>query len=350
MGEVQGIAAAGKVAVAAPVAVFQAIVGGVVDASKAQGGATVVALRGVVVHDVEDDLDARLVKALDHGLELADLLAAGARGGEAGVRREVADGIVAPIVVETAILEGLLGHGVVHGQELQRGDPETREVLEGGWRGEPGVGAAKRARDIRMTQGESLDVHFVDDRLVPRRAQEAVPAPREGGLDDDALGQICRAVARIGLARRVRLARTIAAHGVVPVQITRDGPGIRIEHHLGRIEAMALRRLIGAVHAVAVEVARARLGKIDVPDLIGALGHGDAGDLTAGILRVEEAEIHRDRVLAEEGEVHAGAVPGGAERVGPARASAEGAGGHGDQPSLGESHTAARGGRVSRTE
>ena len=41
----------------------------------AQGRAHVVALGGVVVDHVEDDLDARRVHGLDHGLELLDLLA-----------------------------------------------------------------------------------------------------------------------------------------------------------------------------------------------------------------------------------------------------------------------------------
>jgi hypothetical protein len=36
----------------------------------------VIALGGVIVDHVEDDLDARLVQRLHHRLELADLLAA----------------------------------------------------------------------------------------------------------------------------------------------------------------------------------------------------------------------------------------------------------------------------------
>jgi 2-polyprenyl-6-methoxyphenol hydroxylase-like FAD-dependent oxidoreductase len=73
-----------------------------------------------------------------------------------------------------------------------------------------------------------------------------------------------------------------------------------------------------------------RCGRRDVgvPDLISALFEPDLADLLAGIALVEEAERHRGGVLAEEGEVDAGPVPGGAERVGPARAGA-GSLGHG---------------------
>ena len=41
-------------------------------------GPMLVALGGVVVDDVEDDLDVGLVQRLDHRLELGDLLAAAA--------------------------------------------------------------------------------------------------------------------------------------------------------------------------------------------------------------------------------------------------------------------------------
>ena len=73
---------------------------------------------------------------------------------------------------------------------------------------------------------------------------------------------------------------------------------------------------VGAVDPVAVEQAWARLGQIDVPDLVGVLGDGDAANLALRDSRVEEAEIDRGRVFAEKGEVDAGAVPGGARRVG----------------------------------
>ena len=108
--QVQRVAAAGVVAVRAAIVRLEAIVGGIVDAPEAERGSAVVTLRGVVIDHVENDLDARVVQALDHGLELGDLLAAGAGRGEAGVRREEADRVVAPVVGEAAIDETLLRH------------------------------------------------------------------------------------------------------------------------------------------------------------------------------------------------------------------------------------------------
>jgi hypothetical protein len=67
-----GVSAAGVVDVVARLVGQQAVIGGVVDAAEGQGRPEVVAFRGVVVDDVQDDLDAGAVQAPDHGLELAD--------------------------------------------------------------------------------------------------------------------------------------------------------------------------------------------------------------------------------------------------------------------------------------
>ena len=66
-----------------------------------------VALGGVVEHDVEDDLDAVPVQLLDQRLQLVDLHAELAGGGVAGLGREEADGAVAPVVQQQARRRGL---------------------------------------------------------------------------------------------------------------------------------------------------------------------------------------------------------------------------------------------------
>ncbi len=69
------VAGAGVVHVVARVVLDEPVVGGVVDAAETQHRAHVVALGRVVVHDVEDHLDAGVVKVLHHEFELLDLLA-----------------------------------------------------------------------------------------------------------------------------------------------------------------------------------------------------------------------------------------------------------------------------------
>src|SRR3546814_9201049 len=59
---------------------------------------------------------------------------------------------------------------------------------------------------------------------------------------------------------------------------------------MGGIEAMARRRLGGAMHAVAVVLPRANVVQVAVPDLVRVLRQGDALQLAAAGA-VEEAEL-----------------------------------------------------------
>ena len=85
----EAVAGARGVVVVAPVAVDEPVVRRVVDPLEREHGTEVVALRGVVVDDVEDDLDAGRVQGLDHPLELLDLLTLLPRRRILVVRRQV---------------------------------------------------------------------------------------------------------------------------------------------------------------------------------------------------------------------------------------------------------------------
>ena len=114
----------------------------------------VVALGGVVVDHVEDDLDVRLVQRPDHGLELLHL--ATRRGRACAVLRvggEEADGVVAPVVGEALVDQGGVVGEVVHRHQLDRGDPELLEVVDDRRVGDRGVGAAAALRDVGVRLG-----------------------------------------------------------------------------------------------------------------------------------------------------------------------------------------------------
>ena len=70
---------------------------------------------------------------------------------------------------------------------------------------------------------------------------------------------------------------------------------------------------VGPVRAQPVELAGPQVGEVAVPDLVGELRQRDAVGL-APALGVEEAELDPGGVGREDRDVHAGAVPGGAER------------------------------------
>ena len=95
----------------------------------------------------------------------------------------------------------------------------------------------------------------------------------------------------------------VAEQRRVPLQLSHQLLGVGIEQKLVRIEAVASSGLVGAMHAIAVDRAGARVRKVAVPDFVGVLGQADAFDLPldAG---VEQAELDLGRVGGEQGEIH----------------------------------------------
>ena len=125
----------------------------------------------MVVDDVEDDFDARLMHGAHERLELLHLLApvAGRRIGV--VRREEADRVVAPVVGQALVVQTAVGDELVHGHQLDGGDAELGEVVDHHRVGEAGVGAADGLRDVGVLDRHALDVGLVDERLVVRDAE-----------------------------------------------------------------------------------------------------------------------------------------------------------------------------------
>ncbi len=310
MQHVQRVAAAGVVHVVARIVVHQAVVRSVVDAAETQRRAEVTAFGGVVVDDVEDHLDAGRVQRLDHRLEFAVGLE---RRGIVLVRREVADRVVAPVVPQTLLDQVPIVEEPMHWHQLDGGDAEALQVLDDGRRAETGVRAAILRRHLRMQLGEAAHVHLVDDRVVPRRARIAVVAPRERRVDDLALRHAARVVAPILRQVGALTADAIAEVRIAPGERPDDRLRIGIEQQLLRVEAMAVLRLVRAVHAIAVQLPRPRLGQVAVPDLVRLLAQRDALQL-APPAAIEQAQLDAFRMLGEQREVDALAVPRSALR------------------------------------
>ena len=100
----------------------------------------------MVVDDVENDFDSSVVKRLDHLLELANLPASRACRTVRTMRGEIADGVIAPIVGESAFeKEGLIDE-VMDRQEFNGADPKAVKVLDGSGLRQSGVGSAGALR------------------------------------------------------------------------------------------------------------------------------------------------------------------------------------------------------------
>ena len=218
---VEGVSAAGVVGVPRA-ATFEDVVSRIIDAAEAEHRPGVIALRGVVVHHVENDLDARTVQRLDHISKFVHgterILTRAVRL----VRSEERDRRIAPVV---DLSRGtILSVELEHRQQLHGGDAkllEIRNLLD-----QTLVSAARLLSDSGAWMArEAAHVHLVDDGARGRQAQRCISLPIVNArIDDHALHRRCAVVA--GALRSL---------AVIVLRNHHPSP-IRIEQHLAGIE------------------------------------------------------------------------------------------------------------------
>ena len=199
---------------------------------------------------------------------------------------------------------------MVDRHQLDRVDAQRLQVLDDRGMGDRGVGAARLLGDVGMGFGQALDVGLVDDGVGVLVVRWPVGAPVEVRVDHHRLRHARRGVVVVAA---VRVAEVVAEQRLIPVEGSVDGLGVRVQQQLVGVAALAAGRIVGAVHAVAVPLARLDVGHEPVPDESIDLGQRDPG---LGSVRVEQAQLDPLGHLAEQGEVGARAVIGGAQRIG----------------------------------
>ena len=152
--------------------------------------------------------------------------------------------------------------------------------------------------------------------IVGRRS-----SPGEGGVDHDRLRHAAGIVAPVEREIAARAAGAIAEMRVAPHHASCELLGVRVDQQLVRIEAQAVLGIIGAMHAIAVELARRHVVEIAVPDVLAALGQLDALDLAPALL-IEQAKLHLLGSRGEQRKVGSAAVPGRAKGIRRARRKA----------------------------
>ncbi|BCW49297.1 hypothetical protein StoSoilB13_16390 [Arthrobacter sp. StoSoilB13] len=175
------------------------------------------------------------------------------------------------------------------------------------------VGSALFLGNFRVQLGKSLDVGLVDDRLVVRNLQEFVAVPVEEGVDDHAQHHVRCGVSVIP---GVRVPHVVGEQGRVPIDLTMDGLGVRVQQQLVGVEPLAGVGVVGSVHPIAIFLSGLDLRQVAVPHVAVYLGDIYA-DFPAVV--VEEAQLHFLGLLAEQREVGAGPVKGGSKRIGRSR-------------------------------
>ncbi len=165
-----------------------------------------VAFAAVVVDDVENDLDAGIMQALDHGLEAGDRF----RRQQARIGRKKADRVVAPIIAEAAVDQMAVVDRGMDRQQLDRGDAEPEQVVDHRRRSEAGKSAAMLGVDAGVAFGDAAHAELENDRLFPRDLRPPLLAPGKGGLDDPAFRDKARIVAPIERQILARAAEAVA--------------------------------------------------------------------------------------------------------------------------------------------
>ena len=156
----------------------------------------------------------------------------------------------------------------------------------------PRVGATDALRHGGVQPGEAAHVGFIDDGMVPRDALAAgFLLPVEVGVHHHTLGYERRTVALVEAQVVVLGADGVAEARRVPFQLAEVPPRIGVEQQLVGVEAVPVLRLVGAVHAKAVDGARADALNVAMPDFIGVFGQGNA--LNLALARgIEQADLH----------------------------------------------------------
>src|SRR5215813_13907638 len=137
--------------------------------------------------------------------------------------------------------------------------PQALKVLDRLRRGETRVGAPQLGRDAGMIAGESLDVEFVDDGLMPRDSKPAVVLLEEPGVDDDRLGHERTAVRVVDGQVEVGITESVWEDRPVPANVALDGLGVGVEQELGRVAAKPPPGVVGAMNAEAVALTRSHV-------------------------------------------------------------------------------------------
>ena len=314
MAHVQRIARARVVHVEPAVVRDQAVVGRVVDPLERKHRAEVIAFRRVVVHHVQDHFDTRLVHRLHETLEFLHLFAVLSAGGIFIVRREIADGVVAPVVAQPAFNERRILHELLDRQQFDRRDAEFLQVGHRHRVGHAGVGAADLLRDVRVSLREPLDVRLVHDRAVPGCVRPAVGAPVEERVDHDALRHPRRAVEIV--ARVFRIGEVVGEDGLVPLPRAVHRLRVRIEQQFRRIAPVSLLGGPRAVHPEPVSLPRAHVGHVAVPAEGGAFRQIHARFTT---VLVEQTQLDAVADLRKQRKIGSDPVERCPERIGASR-------------------------------
>src|SRR5271157_4201088 len=119
----------------------------------------------MVINDIQNNLQAALVKARHHLFELSQRLFA--FESIASIRRKKGDAVITPVVSKPLFQEMTVVDKGMNRQQFDRGDSERSNIIDDFLLPQSGKGASQLVFYFRELFSEPANVHFVDDGVIP---------------------------------------------------------------------------------------------------------------------------------------------------------------------------------------
>src|SRR5438067_502341 len=122
-------------------------------------------------------------------------------------------------------------------QQFDSGNAEFFQITHAGRMRQPGIGAAQLFRNFGIQLTEALYVDFVDYRITQGSTRWTVLLPVKEAAYHDAFGHAGRTISLIKLQVRIFAAEWVAKDVMLPIHLTCNCLGIRIDEQLAGIKA-----------------------------------------------------------------------------------------------------------------
>jgi hypothetical protein len=231
-------------------------------------------LAGVVVSNVENDLEPGIVNAANHVTQL-DV------GGTVCVTlhwREKRNAVVAPEVAQAHFREVMFVDKCVDGHQLDGCHAKRLDVLDDLEVAKPREFAAIYLIDSGVLHCVTAHVALVEDRFAPGDAR---------------LLMFCRCTVPCNDTQRHTAGAVLIVrieHRIGPEELTLQAPRIRIDKQFIRVTSQAALRVVRPVHAVAIPLSLKTAGQIPMPYAVAAIRQVVTCDLHAGF--IEKAQLY----------------------------------------------------------
>ena len=113
------------------------------------------------------------------------------------MRREEADGVVAPVVAQAFFLQEAVVDELVDRHKFDGGDAELPQIFDDRWICEARVGSTDVRRHVQVEIGHATHMGFVDYRIMVGDVRMLVVAPVEIRIDHGRFHGMRRGIQRI---------------------------------------------------------------------------------------------------------------------------------------------------------